>query len=218
MVWRVRRVVTGHDAEGKSVFLMDGLAPNIKEMASMPGLALTDLWETKGAPASNAGSADAADRPVRLEPPKNGTILRIVEFPPDSQWRDRADARAAFDSIGAAHAPDRHSADPMMHRTATVDYIIVLKGEIYAILDKGETLLKPGDVLIQRGTNHSWSVRGDEPCIIAAVLVSAAPLGAARAVRKKAAKRPARRAASPRRRASAVPRAAARKRGTKGRR
>src|SRR5215510_14402858 len=128
MVWKVRRVVTGHDRDGKSTFLVDGPAPNIKEMASMPGLALTDLWETTAAPASNSGDADAAARPVRLEPPQSGTILRIVEFPPDSQWRDRADARAAFDSIGAGHAPDRHSADPMMHKTATVDYIIVLKG------------------------------------------------------------------------------------------
>jgi len=64
----------------------------------------------------------------------------------------------------------------MMHKTATVDYIVVLKGEIYAIMDKGETLLKAGDVLVQRGTNHSWSVRGNEPCIIAAVLVSADPV------------------------------------------
>jgi hypothetical protein len=214
-------VVTGHDAEGKSIFLSDGLAPNVKEMASMPGLALTDLWETKGAPARNEGSADNADRPVRLEPPRNGTILRIVEFPPDSQWRDRADAREAFDSIGAGHAPDAHSADPMMHKTTTVDYIIVLKGEIYAIMDKGETLLKAGDILVQRGTNHSWSVRGNEPCIVAAVLVNAAPLGAKRPAGT-AAKRPARKAAKrPLRRraqASASPRAAARKRGTTGRR
>jgi mannose-6-phosphate isomerase-like protein (cupin superfamily) len=210
-------VVTGHDAEGKSIFLSDGLAPNVKEMASMPGLALTDLWETQGAPARNAGSADNAARPVRLEPPKNGSILRIVEFPPDSQWRNRADARAAFDSIGAGHAPDTHSADPMMHKTATVDYIVVLKGEIYAIMDKGETLLKPGDVLVQRGTNHSWSVRGTEPCIIAAILVSAAPLGARRPART-AAKRPAKRPARRRARASASPRAAARKRGKTGKR
>jgi hypothetical protein len=204
MVWRVRRVVTGHDAEGKSVFLTDGPAPNVKEMVAMPGLALTDLWETKGAPARNEGTADDADRPVRLEPPKNGTILRIVEFPPDSAWRGRTDGRAGFDSIGAGHAQDAHSADPMMHRTATVDYIIVLKGEIHAIMDKGETLLKAGDVLIQRGTNHSWSVRGDAPCIIAAVLVNAAPLGATGAAKKrpakkkpaktKAAKRPAKKA------------------------
>ena len=124
MIWRVRRVLTGHDAQGNSIFISDGEAANVKEMASMPGLALTDLWETKGAPASNAGAADAAERPVRLEPPKNGTILRLVEFPPDARWRNRAD----------------------------------------------------GDILVQRGTNHSWSVRGAEPCIVCFVLVSAKPL------------------------------------------
>ncbi len=83
MAWRVRRVVTGHSAQGRSVFLTDGLAPNIKEMESMPGVALTDLWETTTSPASNEGNADAAARPVKLEPPKAGTILRIVEFPPE---------------------------------------------------------------------------------------------------------------------------------------
>jgi mannose-6-phosphate isomerase-like protein (cupin superfamily) len=177
MIWRVRRVLTGHDKEGKSVILQDGIAPNVKEMTpSFPGLALTDLWETKGAPASNEGDADAADRPIHLEPPANGTIVRIVEFPPDSTRPEASDGKGGFKAIGAGHAQDRHSSDPMMHRTTTVDYIIVLKGEIYAVMDKGETLLKQGDVLIQRGTNHSWSVRGSEPCIIAAVLVSSKPL------------------------------------------
>jgi mannose-6-phosphate isomerase-like protein (cupin superfamily) len=175
MVAKIRRVVTGHK-NGKSVIVMDGIAANVKEMASMPGLALTDLWETGTAPASNAGNDDAAARPVHLEPPKNGTILRIVEFPPDSAWRNKADAKEAFNSIGAGHAKDSHSADPMMHKTATVDYIIILKGEIHAIMDDGEVLLKPGDILVQRGTNHSWSVRGTEPCILAAVLVSANPV------------------------------------------
>jgi hypothetical protein len=176
MIWRVRRVLTGHDAQGRSVFLSDGEAPNVKEMAAMPGLALTDLWETKGAPASNAGDADAADRPVRLEPPKNGTILRIVEFPPDSAWRGATDGKEGFKAIGAGHAQDKRSADPMMHKTSTVDYIIVLKGEIHAIMESGEKLLRAGDILVQRGTNHSWSVRGAEPCIVAAVLVSAKPV------------------------------------------
>ena len=191
MIWRVRRVITGHDADGASVFIEDGLAPNVKEMASMPGLALTDLWETRGAPASNVGAKDAAQRPVRLEPPKNGTIVRIVEFPPDSAWRGAADGKEAFKSIGAGHAKDKGSSDPMMHKTSTVDYIIVLKGEIYAIMEKGEKLLRPGDILVQRGTNHSWSVRGDEPCIIAAVLVNAKPVGAKKqkAAKKKAAKK-----------------------------
>lgn len=192
MVWKVRRVYTGHDRAGRSIIAADGLAPNVKEMASMPGLALTDLWETGGPLASNSGNDDAAKRPVRLEPPRGGTILRIVEFPPDSAWRNNADAKAAFESIGAGHAKDKHSADPMMHKTATVDYIIVLSGEIYAIVETGEVLLTPGDVFIQRGTNHSWSVRGDAPCIIAAILVSANALGGAakkKATTKQAAKK-----------------------------
>ena len=191
MIWRVRRVLTGHDADGRSAFIADGEAANVKEMASMPGLALTDLWETGGAPASNAGDKDAAARPVRLEPPKNGTILRIVEFPPDSTWRSSVDGKAAFKSIGAGHAQDRSSSDPMMHKTSTVDYIIVLKGEIHAIMETGEKLLRAGDILVQRGTNHSWSVRGNEPCIIAAVLISAKSVGTST---KKPARKPAKKA------------------------
>ena len=80
----------------------------------------------------------------------------------------------------------------MMHKTNTVDYIVVLKGEMYAILDKGETLLRPGDVFVQRGTNHSWSVRGSEPCVIAVVLVDAKPFSSAKkkpATKKKPAKK-----------------------------
>jgi hypothetical protein len=177
MVQRIRRVVTGHDKDGRSIFIADGKAPNILEMKSMPGVALTDLWRTKAAPASNSGNSDAAAGKIKLEPPENGTIVRIVEFPPDTAWRKTADAKAAFASIGAGGAPDRESGDPMMHATATVDYIIVLKGEIYAIMDKGEKLLRPGDILIQRGTNHSWSVRTDQRCVIAAILVGAKPAG-----------------------------------------
>jgi mannose-6-phosphate isomerase-like protein (cupin superfamily) len=189
MIWRVRRVLTGHDGQGRSTFLADGLAPNVKEMPHFPGLALTDLWETKGAPASNEGDADAADRPVHLEPPKNGTILRIVEFPPDSTRPRGSDGSAGFKAIGAGHAQDKRSSDPMMHKTGTVDYIIVLKGEIHAVMETGETLLRAGDILVQRGTNHSWSVRGNEPCIVAAVLVSAKPVGLRKSPAKKAKKK-----------------------------
>ncbi len=175
MVEKIRRVVTGHDENGKSVFIIDGNAPAVKEMNSMPGLALTDLWQTNGAPAENTGNVDSADRPVVLEPPANGTIFRLVEFPPDSAWRGKADAGEAFDSIGAGHAPVKGSDDPMMHKTSTVDYLIVVKGEIWAILDDSEVCLKQGDIMVQRGTNHSWSVRTDEPCLLAAILVNAAP-------------------------------------------
>ncbi len=176
MTQRVRRVVTGHDRDGKSIILSDGYAPNVKEIPAMAGLALTDLWETDAAPANNEGPADAATRPVRLEPPKNGTILRVVEFPPDSKWRGKTVAREGFDAIGASHAADRSSPDAMMHRTETVDYAIVLKGPIHAVMEKGETELQTGDILVQRGTNHSWSVRGNEPALVAFVLISASPL------------------------------------------
>ncbi len=173
---RIRRVVTATDEHGKSYFLFDGLAENYKEMAGMDGLYLTDLWETTGPLARNDGARDAAARAVHLEPPEGGTILRIVEFPPDKSWRGKRDTSEAFASIAAGHAPVAGHDDPMMHITSTVDYIIVLKGEIYAVMDKGETLLKAGDILVQRGTNHSWHNRSDEPCIIAAVLVSAKSL------------------------------------------
>ena len=191
MIWRVRRVLTGHDQDGSSTIIADGIAPNMKEMPSFPGLALTDLWESTGAPADNDGHADAAARPIRLEPPENGTIFRIVEFPPDSSRPQGSDGHEGFKAIGAAHAQDKRSSDPMMHKTSTVDYIVVLKGEIYAVLEKGETLLRPGDVFVQRGTNHSWSVRGNEPCVIAVVLVNAKPVGGAgkKAAAKKAATR-----------------------------
>jgi mannose-6-phosphate isomerase-like protein (cupin superfamily) len=189
MIARVRRVLTGHDAEGKSAIIADGYAANMKEMPAGSGLAVTELWET-AVPADNAGKDDAGNRKVRLEPPKHGTLFRIVEFPPDSQWQNRADARDWAKALDATHAPDRSSSDPMMHKTNTVDYIVVLQGEIYAILDKGETLLKPGDVFIQRGTNHSWSVRGNEPCIVAVVLVDARPLSSPKKkVAKKAKKK-----------------------------
>jgi len=187
MVHRIRRVVTGLDRKGKSIFISDGEAPNVMEMASMPGLAITDLWRTGSAPASNSGNADSAAGRIKLEPPPSGTILRIVEFPPDAAWRGTADPKKAFASIGASGAPDPGASDALMHATATVDYIIVIKGEIWAILDEGEKLLKPGDILVQRGTNHSWSVRGHEPAIVVAVLVGAKPVG--RLVKKKSASR-----------------------------
>lgn len=176
MAEKFRRVVTGHDNAGRSTFVFDGEAGAVLEVASMPGLALTDLWVTSASPADNRGNTDAADRPVTLEPPAGGAIFRIVEFPPDSGWRDQADGAEAFASMGAEHASDASSNDPMMHKTSTVDYLVVLKGEIWAILEEGETCLKQGDVMIQRGTNHSWSVRTDEPCLVAAVLVDAEPV------------------------------------------
>lgn len=172
----VRRVVTGHNAAGKSVIARDGDATTTMEMASIPGLVVFDLWETTTSPADNGGDEDGADRPVHLEPAATGTIFRIVEFPPDAAWQDTIDPETAFDSIGAGHAADQASDDPMMHKTPSVDYAIVLEGEVWAVMDEGETCMKAGDVLVQRGTNHSWRVRGDSPARVAFVLVGAAPV------------------------------------------
>ena len=172
----MRRVVTGHDSRGKSVILTDGPSTHVLELDGMPALALINLWVTDRAPAANAGAADAAARPVVLEPPRQGTIFRVVDFPPDKAMAAGADRGKAFAAMGATHAMDRSEArHPGMHKTDTVDYALVLDGEIWALMDEGETLLKAGDCLVQRGTNHAWSNRADKPCRVAFILVSADP-------------------------------------------
>jgi quercetin dioxygenase-like cupin family protein len=176
MIKPIRRIVTGHDARGRSMIASDGPSPHVLSLPGRPDFALTDLWVTDGAPASNAGSADAAKRRMSLEPPRNGTIFRVVEFPPDAAGGgfDRA---AAFRAMGASHAMDPDaSRHPGMHRTDTVDYAIVLSGEIWALMDDGETLMRAGDTLVQRGTNHAWSNRSDQACLVAFILVSGRPI------------------------------------------
>ena len=170
-----RRVVTGHTAEGRSRFIMDGPAPTVFDRG--PGqTCVTELWETAATPADNTDARDLTLRGSRLPPPPNGTVLRIVEYPPD---------RIRVPTLrGDSHDPGREGytrdlknvRHPGFHKTATIDYAIVLSGEIYALMDEGEVLLKQGDVLIQRGTNHAWSNRTDEPAHVAFVLIDARPL------------------------------------------
>jgi mannose-6-phosphate isomerase-like protein (cupin superfamily) len=176
MATKVRRVVTAQDARGRSYILSDAIATNAQEMKTMTGLMVTDLWETVETPADNRGTADGAARPMRHEPPKGGTLFRFVEFPPDTMWKESVDPDQAFGSIGGGHTRVKDSKDPLMHKSTTIDYIVVVKGEMYAVMDEGEVLLKPGDVLVQRGTNHSWSNRSDAPCLIAAILIDAQPI------------------------------------------
>ena len=177
MLKPIRRIVTGHNAKGKSIFVSDGPSPHAMSIPGVPTFGLTNLWVTDAAPASNAGNDDAAKRPVVLEPPASGTIFRVVEFPPDASLAGKFDRKAAFEAMGAGHAMDasasRHAG---MHKTNTIDYAIVLSGEIWALMDEGETLMKAGDVLVQRGTNHAWSNRGTVPCLVAFILVSARPV------------------------------------------
>jgi hypothetical protein len=175
MLRPIRRIVTGHDAQGKSIIVRDGPSPHALTLPGRDDFGLTNLWVTDRSPADNSGNADAAARPVVLEPPPGGSIFRVVEFPPDRPGA--FDRQAAFDAMGAGHAMDASAArHPGMHKTATVDYAIVLSGEIWAVMDEGETLMRGGDVLVQRGTNHAWSNRSDQPCLVAFILVSATPV------------------------------------------
>jgi mannose-6-phosphate isomerase-like protein (cupin superfamily) len=170
-----RRVVTGHDAHGRAVVLMDGEAPHIL-LEQAGGLRLTELWETRSAPADNSGAADAAVHERRIEPVAGGTVFRVIEYPPDSVRLKTLAPEKFFSSMGARSADPATRRHPGMHKTDTVDYCVVLSGEIWAVLDEGEVLLRAGDCLVQRGTRHAWSNRSDESCVIAFVLVAAKPV------------------------------------------
>ncbi|MFN8633905.1 MAG: cupin domain-containing protein [Chloroflexota bacterium] len=171
----IRRVVTGHTPDGQSTIVMDGPAPQVRSRAH-PDAGSTVLWVTERAPASNVGDEDAAPAGVvnPVPPPSpGGTLLRIVDYVPASQAVD-----AASDMIGVNHAPEGAATHPGFHQTHTVDYAIVLEGEIWAMLEETETLLKAGDVLIQRATNHAWENRSDRLCRMAFILIDAEPLPA----------------------------------------
>jgi mannose-6-phosphate isomerase-like protein (cupin superfamily) len=173
-----RRVVTGHNAQGKSIFITDAATPHVFQRS--PGSAIVmELWETHATPADNKGNDDAIARGFRLPPPKNGSVFRIIEYPPDKERLKALAAERAGpdDGSGWLQAADKGGARHLgFHKTSSIDYAIVLSGEIHALMDEGEVLLKAGDVLIQRGTNHAWSNRTDQPCYVAFVLIDAEPV------------------------------------------
>ncbi len=164
---QTRRIVTGHDPAGKAIVIIDGAAPNVK-LRQASGLVSTLLWVTDESPADISGSGDRADRDVGVAPPQRGTIFRVVDFPPTS---GSLSAEAVLREMGlSVNGASRH---PLMHRTRSVDYAIVLEGEIDMLLDDTEVHLKSGDVLVQQATNHAWVNRGMQSCRIAFVLVDA---------------------------------------------
>lgn len=175
----VRRIVTGHNAEGRSVIVSDAASPHAMALAGVSDFGVTDIWKTEGSPASNAGSADPCAAQISLAPPKSGTVFRVVQFPPDAQYVGKWKPDAAFASMGesgAAAVQKDTSRHEGMHTTHSVDYAFVLEGEIWAVLDEDEVRMTAGDVLVQRGTSHAWSNRSTSPCMVGFVLVDAAPL------------------------------------------
>ena len=169
----IRRIVTGDDAKGNSRIVEDAPASAVRNVPARPGYRAVNVWRTEQTPAK-INAVDTIHNHQGILPPRNGTILRIIDFPPEP--RDEGELRRQLDSTfggiyrDAAHdrRPGKH---PGMHRTETVDYAIVLEGEIWAVLDERETLMRAGDVLIQRGTNHAWANRSDRTARIAFVLI-----------------------------------------------
>lgn len=167
MEGKVRRVVTGHDGNGKAIVISDGLAPTTHSTPLRPGHYSTDIWRTSGMPIPiPADEPDPTPGPRRLMPMPLGTVIRIADVPPETQATMTVHpdhAREIFKVMGNEQAStfgagtnQRH---PYMHRTESVDYAVVLTNEIVLLLDDSEVLLKAGDVVIQRGTNHAWANR-----------------------------------------------------------
>ncbi len=172
----IRRVVTTVDESGKAVVLFDGDSPHRATRAGRRNTS-TLLWVTDQTPADISGPRDRAAIEIGTSPPPAGSVFRIVDYPPVTPEMEQVDASARMREL--AHEPEirglppRH---PFMHRTRSIDYAIILEGEIDMLLDEGEIHLKAGDVLVQQGTNHAWVNRGKSVCRIVFVLVDAKPI------------------------------------------
>jgi mannose-6-phosphate isomerase-like protein (cupin superfamily) len=158
-----KRVVTGHTAEGLASVAYCGAVPNSFALQAVPGTVFHEIWNTSASPVDIDNGDDPTARPLHLSPSSRGSLIRVVDIPPDSVQNNvsAADAAAAFAEIGQAHAgtgraDSRHK---LMHRTETLDYGIVTEGEVWLVLDDEEVHLTRGDVVVQRGTNHAWSNR-----------------------------------------------------------
>jgi quercetin dioxygenase-like cupin family protein len=145
----IRRVITGHDAQGRAKVLIDEQVKNV--ISTRPGANSSVIWSSEGFPVNNDGDADPSGRKIATTI-DNGTVFRIVSFGPGVAARN--------------------------HRTSSIDYAVVISGEIDMELDIGAVHLKAGDVLVQRGTIHNWVNKGSAPCVIAFTLVAAKPVSA----------------------------------------
>jgi quercetin dioxygenase-like cupin family protein len=147
MAPQIRRVVTGHDTSGRAIVKIDEVAKNL--VSSRPGASACVVWTAEGFPVDNTGEEDAGLRKIGTTL-DNGTVFRILELAP--------------------------GVTPRNHRTDSIDYAVVMSGEVDMELDDTTVHLKAGDVLVQRGTIHNWVNRGSEPCVIAFVLIAAKPV------------------------------------------
>ena len=168
----MRRVITGHDKNGKSIVVLDG--PPARSIGEDFG-GLFELWNTDGNTINTQDNIDRADDEIILSPPSNGSKFRYFQINPTPEGIPmdimQDIAADAFDKIGAAHHRIDTTKHPAMHKTETIDYIILLKGDVTLILDQEEVDIKPFDVVVQRGTNHAWVNNGSDPALLIAVLI-----------------------------------------------
>lgn len=168
MATPVRRVVAGHDENGKAVIQYDSDAPNVRDNPNGPSSTL--FWVTDQTPADNSGSEDTGNTAVGIPPPPNGSVFRIVDFPPEAA--DRAEEEAEIEPQAGVEHGKGH---PGMHKTNSIDYAIVMEGEIDMMLDDSEVHLKAGDVVVQRGNMHAWANRSGGVCRIFFILIDSIP-------------------------------------------
>jgi len=168
----MRRIITGHNQEGRSIITLDG--PPARSIGEDVG-GLFEIWNTDGDAIDTTDSIDRADSDIVLSPPNNGSKFRYFQINPTPEGVPmelmQEIAADAFERIGAAHHRIDTSKHPAMHKTDTIDYIILLKGDVTLILDEEEVRLEPHDVVVQRGTNHAWVNNGTEPALLIAVLI-----------------------------------------------
>jgi mannose-6-phosphate isomerase-like protein (cupin superfamily) len=175
----IHRVVTGHDADGKAIVVSNGPLPTVVDIAAIPGTVFHEVWSTAATPAPVDNGADPTLGALMLPPPQRGTRMRFVDIPPDTAEflaHGAANMKSAFSQIGdeAASTVKAHSPHPLMHRTESVDYGVVIEGEMTLVLDDSEVQLRPGSVVVQRGSNHAWANRSGQPCRMLFVLVDGA--------------------------------------------
>lgn len=172
----IHRVVTGHDAQGKAVISSNGPLPTVVELSAIPGTVFHEVWATDATPVVVNNGSDPTLGDLCLPPPASGTRIRFVDIPPDTEEflnQGAAKMADAFTQIGDVEAstvkPD--SPHPLMHRTESLDYGIVISGEMTLVLDDSEVLLQEGSVVVQRGTNHAWANRSGKVCRMLFMLV-----------------------------------------------
>lgn len=170
------RIVTGHDTDGQAIVSSSGPLPTVVELQAIPGTVFHEVWSTAQTPVLVDNGDDPTQGALTLPPPTSGTRIRFVDIPPDTAEflaHGAAKMQAAFTQIGdaAASTVKAHSPHPLMHRTESVDYGIVIEGELTLVLDDSEVPLKVGSVVVQRGTNHAWANRSGKPCRMLFVLV-----------------------------------------------